>query len=73
MHFAVVFWLLYPLGKTSVEAVSLSLFFFNVFLFIERERKRVGGEGQGERETQSPNQAPHSELSAQSLMWGSNA
>ena len=45
----------------------------------ERERERETdrqtdrmGEGQRERETQSPKQAPGSELSAQSLTWGSN-
>ena len=40
----------------------------------DRERERVkAGEGQRERETQNPKQAPDSELSAQSLMWGSNS
>ena len=39
----------------------------------DRERETVQvGEGQSERETQNPKQAPGSELSAQSLMWGSN-
>ena len=32
----------------------------------------MNGEGQRERETQNPKQAPGSELSAQSLTWGSN-
>ena len=31
------------------------------------------GEGWSERETQNPKQAPGSELSAQSLTWGSNS
>ena len=44
----------------------------------EREREREtehkqAGEGQRERETQNPKQAPGSELSAQSPMWGSNS
>ena len=44
-------------------------FFFNVYLFL-RERDRVAGKGQRERETQNPKQAPGSELSAQSPLWG---
>ena len=50
-------------------------FFFNVYLFL-RERETDGvqvGEGQRERETHSLKQAPGSELSAQSLMQGSNS
>ena len=50
---------------------------------FERERERArerecereseqAGEGQKEREIQNPRQAPGSELSAQSLMGGSN-
>ena len=47
--------------------------FFNVY-FWDRERHRVwAGEGQRERETQSPNRAPVSELSAQSPTWGSDS
>ena len=48
---------------------------FLMFLFIfETQRDRVlAGEGQRERETQNPKQAPGSELSAQSPMWGSNS
>ena len=37
----------------------------------ERERASTGWEGQRERETQYSKQAPGSELSAQSLTWGS--
>ena len=46
-----------------------------MFIFeIERERDRVqAGEEQRERETQNLKQAPGSELSAQSLMQGSNS
>ena len=33
----------------------------------------MGGVGQRERETQNPKQVPGSELSAHSLMWGSNS
>ena len=54
---------------------SSFFFFFNFFsMFIfekERDRARVE-EGQKERETQSPKQAPGSELSAQNPMRGSN-
>ena len=58
---------------------SLVLFFcfliFNVYLFFERvrerERQSVSRKG-AERETRNPKQAPGSELSAQSLTWGSN-
>ena len=48
-------------------------YFFNGYLFL-RDRVQVR-EGQRERETQNPNpkQAPGSELSAQSSMWGSNS
>ena len=38
-----------------------------MFIFEE------GKEGQTEKETQNPKQAPGFELSAQSLMWGSNS
>ena len=37
----------------------------------EREREKEQGRGQRERETQNLKQAPGSELSAQSTMWGS--
>ena len=40
--------------------------------FWARDRVWVG-EGQRKRETQNPKQAPGSELSAQSLVWGSNS
>ena len=39
----------------------------------ERERERDGEGAERERETRNPKQAPGSELSAQSLMWGSNS
>ena len=43
-------------------------------LFILRHRETAqAGEGQRERETQNPKQALGSELSAQSLMRGSNS
>ena len=38
----------------------------------DRERKSTSGEGQRE-ETQNLKEAPGSELTAQSLMWGSNS
>ena len=49
-----------------------------MFTYFLRERERrerdraQGGEGQRERETQNPKQAPSSEPSAQSVMWGSS-
>ena len=39
----------------------------------ERGYRARAGEGQRERETQNPKQAPGSERSARSLMWGSNS
>ena len=52
------------------------MFFLNLYLFIyswEREKDRTRpGEGQSEKGTQNPKQAPGSELSAHSLMRGSN-
>ena len=50
-------------------------FFFSMFLFIfETERDRAWvRKGQRERETQNRKQAPGSEPSAQSPMWGSNS
>ena len=40
----------------------------------ERERDRArAGEGQRDREAQNPKQAPGSELSAKSPMWGLNS
>ena len=50
----------------------LLLLFFNVYLFL---RQSMSGGGVEERQwkTQNPRQAPGSELSAQSLMRGSNS
>ena len=49
-------------------------FFFLIFLMFIFERQRAqAGEEQRERETQNPKEAPGSELSAQSLMRGSNS
>ena len=60
----------YPLFSSKMTC------FFNYFIIIiflmfifEREREQAG-ERQRERETQNPKQAPGSELSAQSPMWG---
>ena len=40
----------------------------------QRDRETEHEQGRGrQRETQNPKQAPGSELSAQSLMWGSNS
>ena len=43
-----------------------------IYFLREREREHKQGRGKRERETQNLKQAPGSELSAQSLMWGSN-
>ena len=54
--------------------ISSFSFFKNVYLFLEREREnmsRGGAEREGDTESKS-NQAPGSELSAQSPMWGLN-
>ena len=42
------------------------------YLFLREREKEQAGEGQRERETQNLKQAPGTELSAQSLMWGLN-
>ena len=44
---------------------------FLMFIF-ERDKQCEQGSGR-ERETQNPKQAPGSELSAQSLTWGSDS
>ena len=51
-----------------------------MFIYFERESKLEWGRGREgerekkrERETQNPKQAPGSELSAKSPMWGSNS
>ena len=49
------------------------LHFFNYFFLRDRERQSMIGEEQRERETQNLKQAPGSELSAHSLMWGLNS
>ena len=67
-------------GSTDLGSNPVSFFFFffnffNVYLFL-RERKRDTEDEQGrgrERETQNPKHVPDSELSAQSLTWGSNS
>ena len=43
-----------------------------MFIYFERDTAQ-SGEGQRERETQNLKQAPDSEVSAQSLMLGSNS
>ena len=56
-----------------LNAIYLFMYVF-MYLFIERGRERVqAGEGQRKKETQNSKQAPGSEVSAQSLMWGSNS
>ena len=53
--------------------LALSFFIFNVYLYLrERERERMSRGGAEREETQSPKQAPGSELSAQSPTQGSN-
>ena len=46
-----------------------------MFILRERDREREHEQGRAEREreTQNLKQAPGSELSAQSLTWGSNS
>ena len=46
--------------------------FFNVYFEKERQSMSRGG-AERERETQNTKQAPGSELSAQSPMWGLNS
>ena len=65
-------WIICFLGVELIKFFSLFFFFYTYLLLIERDRAQVG-EGQREKETQNPNQAPGSELSAQSLMRGSNS
>ena len=54
--------------------IFVCLIFFNVYLVLrERQTDRASAEKlQGHSETQNLEQAPGSELSAQSLTWGSN-
>ena len=53
--------------------VLLSDFLKTSLVLRKREREREkAGEGQREREIQNPKQAPGSELSTQSLVWGLN-
>ena len=64
----------------TVNPLHINVFVNPLLMFIfERKRERERGreerrerEGQRKRETQNPKQAPSSELSAQSLMQGSN-
>ena len=51
------------------NAASFIFLFLCLFIF---ERQSASGEGQRERETPNLKQAPGTELSAQSLTWGSN-
>ena len=53
-----------------------SLTIFLMFIYFERERERQSvsrGGAEREREAQNLKQAPGSERSAQSPMWGSNS
>ena len=73
------------IGKMDQETLFIYLFiclfvYLLIYLFIHSifiyfwERDRVwAGEEQREKERQNPKQAPGSELSAQSLMRGSNS
>ena len=59
--------------KTLVVVAPLVFCVFNVHLFL-RQRETENEQGRvRERETQNLKQAPGSELSAQSLTWGSNS
>ena len=59
------------------RALGFLLNFFDVYLFMrEREREKECEWERGrerERRRQNPKQAPGSELSAQSLTWGSSS
>ena len=59
--------------KNCLSTWSFFFKFFKCLFIFERERQSVSGGGQRERETQNPKQTPGSELSAQSLTWGSNS
>ena len=64
------------MGEAGDRYMGLSLYYFlNVYLFLRaRDRETECKQGRGrERETQNPKQAPGSELSAQSLIQGSNS
>ena len=62
---------IHSLARCPFRSFAYSFFFMFIF---EKERDRAwAGEGQRERETQNRKQAPGSELSAQSPMWGSNS
>ena len=71
--FDISIWMCNRLPQCSVSKLEFfKKIFFNVYLFLrEKERERMG-EGQRERETQNLKQAPDSELSAQSPVWGSS-
>ena len=65
----------FPLSKITewFFFVFVFVFFLTFIQFLrDRERQSMRGEGQRQRETQNPKQAPGSELSVQSPMWGSN-
>ena len=56
---------------SALEVVLLIFNFFLMFIF-KRQREHKWGRS-GERGRQNPQQAPGSELSVQSLTWGSNS
>uniref|UniRef100_A0A667IYD7 Ig-like domain-containing protein n=1 Tax=Lynx canadensis TaxID=61383 RepID=A0A667IYD7_LYNCA len=66
-------------GVTTMRTIHLNVFYlykktFNVYFMLCLKKHRVQVvEGPRERETQNPKQAPGSELSAHSLMQGSNS
>ena len=64
------------LNQLSHPGAPLSFLFKKIFLMLifERDRETECEQGRNrERETQNPKQVPGSELSAQSLTWGSNS
>ena len=73
-HLKLIIRVLFSYKKTLVSSVLPGLSFsFNVQLFLRETDRAWAGEWHRERETQNPKQAPGSELSAQSLTWGSNS
>ena len=59
-------------GLTEGFGYIFFLIFFHVYSFLKDRDRAQAGVGQREMETQNPNQAPGSELSAQSPARGSN-
>ena len=61
----------HPGTPINISIIIFLFFFFNFFNLFLRELEHKWRRSR-ERETQNLKQTPGSELSAQSLMWGSN-